>query len=602
MKGTVISAWLKTISKLYGVESKKSALEKMGFSSNKIFLPTEDIDDNLIFSAIELVAKNNKISTEKLWNKIGIDNVSTFFENYPAFFEHKNLYSFLRSMYDVHVVVTQKIKGAKPPLLNIKAINTNTAIMTYTSKRKMFDYFFGLIEGAANYYGEKVKINVLEKQNDSVKISLVFENTIQNYYKAPVNKLFSLGFIKNINLKIGLASLLFSGIPLVIVNYIMIKDISIYQLIILLLSFFIPFIFSSLLNSPLKTINKQLDDLLENNYSEDVFLITNDQYDLLTNKITKYKKQIRKDFVGFKGMTDELHVFGSDFNKASLKMKNTTDEISEVIEQVSEGAVNQANETESAAYALHSNIDSLNEIVDKEYKSKSELENTVTQIEQSYLDLNKTSSNLQNILNQFINVKNDANELQNKAQDVTKIVETVEAISTQTNLLALNASIEASRAGEAGKGFAVVADEIRNLSDETHSAVTDINENLLSFISEIEKVVTQIESQFEILNDENDKLSDVADNNKSAVKSITSVANNLITMIEQLNEETKAVTSVSTNIESLAAIAEENSASSEEVNANVQIYTEELKALMDTIKEFEAMSNEHKDGLKKYRL
>lgn len=73
------------------------------------------------------------------------------------------------------------------------------------------------------------------------------------------------------------------------------------------------------------------------------------------------------------------------------------------------------------------------------------------------------------------------------AQDITKITETISAISEQTNLLALNATIEAARAGEAGKGFAVVASEIKELAKQTGEATEDIRKR----IEGIQKVTTQ---------------------------------------------------------------------------------------------------------------
>ncbi len=51
-------------------------------------------------------------------------------------------------------------------------------------------------------------------------------------------------------------------------------------------------------------------------------------------------------------------------------------------------------------------------------------------------------------------------------------------IASQTKLLALNATIEAARAGEAGKGFSVVAQEVKELSNQTKTAVEKIRTSI----------------------------------------------------------------------------------------------------------------------------
>jgi len=88
------------------------------------------------------------------------------------------------------------------------------------------------------------------------------------------------------------------------------------------------------------------------------------------------------------------------------------------------------------------------------------------------------------------------------AQEIGKVTETINAISSQTNLLALNATIEAARAGEAGKGFAVVANEIKALAQQTADAtgeiaakiqgIQDSTGNAVSEINEIAQVNSEV--------------------------------------------------------------------------------------------------------------
>lgn len=600
MKGTIVSAWIKTSRKLYGDSIVNEALKSVGLEADRIFKPTEDIEDSSARGFVDYIAKEINKTSYETWQEIGMDNVLTFSKDYPGFFKYKNLYSFLKAMYDIHVIVTKRIPGARPPILGVKAINKNMAEMTYKSKRGMFGYFHGMLKGAAKFYNEDINVEIIESTEDFTKVHITFPEQIHYYKKYGINRLLSFGFIKNFEAKVAVASLILIGVPFALLYNVLDKWSAIG--VVLGLSFIVPLVITKLLLAPKKSIIYQLNNLKDKNYSEEHELSSNDFFEEINKLINEYKELLKSDFVGFKGLTDELNVFSDNFNEVSTNMSNTSREISGILEQVSAGAVNQAEETENAAYLLNNNIRTLNEITDNENHSKDELEKVVESVSNNFDELNKTSSSLNNVLTEFEKVKENSFSLQKRAKDVNKIVETVENIADQTNLLALNAAIEASRAGEQGRGFAVVAEEIRNLAEESKEAVKNINANLISFIEEIDSVVNQVECQYSILNEENKKLSNVANSNHSIVLSIKEVSSTLINMIKQLTEETDNINKVSESIESLAAIAEENSASSEEVSASMTAYASEIEKMMNNITEFKRMSEAFKKDLEKFDI
>ncbi|MFX0549687.1 heme NO-binding domain-containing protein [Hathewaya histolytica] len=598
MKGTVVATWMNTCKGLYGESLVGDAMEKEGWSRTKIFSPMENIDDNKVKEVIKYIAKEKNMPISELWKVIGRDNLKSFYSNFPAFFQHDNLYSFLKSMFDVHVVMTKKFKGAKPPILEISPISSKEAYFSYNSSRGMFDYFMGLLEGSAEHFKEKIETEEIERRNDFLKLKITFSKDIYYIKKYRINNLLSFkGLVRGIGIKVAIPTFIFS-----LVSNIIFKSTLIGNIMSALIGAVVSVISVYLITRPLNDIEEVIDNFNENNYVDDCEISTGDIFEHLYNKLKKHKKIIQSDFVGFKGMTDEMNTFANSLQEISTSMNHTSGEISGVVEQLANCAVSQAENTENTTLVLNGNIEHLKGIVSNEMNNKEEIEKALGKINSSYKGLDNVSLKINNTLKDFKILRNQGKNLEDKAQNITSIVSIVSKISEQTNLLALNASIEAARAGEQGRGFAVVAEEVRKLAEQSRDAVEDINSNLIQFIGEVNGLVNKIGEQFKVLENETEGLQVVKNNSYEANVSIGLAIETIISTIKELGKETESISSIYENVESLAAISEENSASAEEVSANVTNYISEIKKLILNVNEFKKITEDFKEDLRNYKI
>ena len=193
-------------------------------------------------------------------------------------------------------------------------------------------------------------------------------------------------------------------------------------------------------------------------------------------------------------------------------------------------------------------------------KRATELEHTATE------NMNNTNEMIGEITTEM----NQALENSKSVEKVAQLTADILNISSQTNLLALNASIEAARAGEAGKGFAVVADEIRKLAEqsrESASQITGIIELLIrnsnTTVDTMKKVTDMIDQQGAELNQTKSVFGDL---NKE-IGMVGDAVDNIRNEVEQLNNLKNSVMGA---VDNLAAIAQENAASTEETSASMQ--------------------------------
>ncbi len=603
MKGTVVTNWLKSLETLYGEDIVSKALASNSWSESRIINPKENIEDESIFavmnSAAELIGK----PMEQVWREIGRSNIVSFSKWFPSFFERASLKGFLVMMDHVHTQLTKMIPGAKPPRMIAKELSTNEIEMKYSSRRGMFDYFLGLLEGSAAFFNEKLTYSEIERGNDGedkfLRVKIKFEKESKKPKKFILSQMLSLGFMKSIPLKTSAFPAIISTVALAIVfpGQGFIK----YGISCILI-FILTLAAAKISQQPMRYLEKELDNLINLDFSEKVVIKSGDEVERIADRMNILKETMIKDFLFLKGGSDDMYSFTSSFSEIASKMEFVSDGISSLVYEVANGAVHQAEETEKSVYILNSNIAEINRITSEQTEGKGNLEGAVNKLENSFEQTEKVASMLLNVRNNFEQVNNDGVQLSKQVNEILDIVTTVADVADQTNLLALNAAIEAARAGEAGNGFAVVADEIRKLAENSKSSVNVINNSLVMFTGQVSGFVEKINEQFAQLEESNKTLEDVLNGNRNSTQQIVVVANLIANLVAQLSSETQKLSGINENMHSLAAIAEENSASSEEMSSNVTEYSDKIKDLVQNIQMLEDLLNMYKTELRKYTI
>lgn len=597
MKGTVVSSWIESCRELFGRQIVDQALKEFNLPADVIFTPFQDVEDRTALGIVDTVGKLTGKDHREIWGIMGEQNIRTFSKNYPGFFRHESAYQFLKSMNDVHIIVMKRFMGAKPPILDVTPVSSHEVLFTYRSGRGMQHYLYGLINGVADYFHEKIKIDVVEELQKEVRLKLTFEKEIRYVKKYRINRILSLGFIKNVTAK----TVIFNTLAVTLAAYFTVPDklnVIPTGIAVLLASFFS----SYLLRRPHRLLTNELKKIAENDFVEYLSVKSGDEYEEAFEQINELKRSVQKDFIGFNAIVDEMYTFNHSVTGIAKTMQATSNDITGVLDEVAIAATTQAEDTEHAVTILSDSIMDIKRISDQSQSNKDDIEAAMKSLENSFQNVNNTTVEINKVLNKFQIIRNNSNELQKNAAGITEIVSIVSAIAGQINLLALNASIEAARAGEAGRGFAVVAEEVRRLSDETNKAVGEINQNLMQFVDSIGGVVSDIDIQYSVLENEGSKLTQAVDISSKSNSNLKSVADIMIQTSKELKVEADNIASLFDNMHSLAAIAEENSAATEEASSNVAVYMDQINELTHQIGVFDQMIKNFQEDLSKYKI
>ncbi len=155
------------------------------------------------------------------------------------------------------------------------------------------------------------------------------------------------------------------------------------------------------------------------------------------------------------------------------------------------------------------------------------------------------------------------------SQKIASITSMIDGVAFQTNFLALNAAVEAARAGEHGRGFAVVASEVRNLSQRSATAASEIKALIEASAGQIAAGQPQANQSGETMN--------------TIVEQVQQVTSLMAQISSATAEQATALSEVSQAVEELDQITHNNALRVDEGASESDRVARQVTPLVDAI-------------------
>lgn len=337
------------------------------------------------------------------------------------------------------------------------------------------------------------------------------------------------------------------------------------MLVILMLvasTFIILFLISAKITKPVRALTDNIVRIADGDFTVDIKKGGNNEIGVMNNRMHDYVERMRDTLGNMKNVTQMLATEADNSRSASNTLNTQAEEQSLSMEQIHsamEGVAESVTELATNATELAQSVGDMTEQGSATNQTMNEL---VEKAKKGQQDMDKVQANMENISKSMTEMSEVVKKVDDATQQINSIIDMINSISSQTNLLSLNASIEAARAGEAGRGFAVVADEIGGLAAESAKATTEIAEIITEVTKQINDLSERSATSVTEIAESSASVSETGETFADIFSALNEAGETVRDMIDKMQKVNDIATSV-------AAIAEEQSASTEEVTATV---------------------------------
>lgn len=254
--------------------------------------------------------------------------------------------------------------------------------------------------------------------------------------------------------------------------------------------------------------------------------------------------------------------------------------------QVATGSAHQSEAASSMAAAVEEMTVSIGHVSDNAREALSLSQSSGELSREGGTIIGSAVSDMKEISEMVDHTAGAITALGEQSNQISAIVQVIKEVADQTNLLALNAAIEAARAGEQGRGFAVVADEVRKLAERTTNStgeiaamIDKIQGSTRDAVESMDRVVKKVAIGKDLVTDAGERIEQIQQSTAQVAVAVNEISG-------ALREQSTASQNIARSVESVAQMADENSASSTQTANSAQDLETLSMQMRETVNQF----------------